>query len=213
MKRSTTAFTLIELLIVVAIIAILAAIAVPNFLEAQTRAKTSRVKADQRSQATAFEAYRVDNNGYPLCNTISPLTGIDAPQAVRLKLSYSAGRPVYDGYWPTQVTTPIAYISSLPIDPFQTYVWDPTGLTGGPYNVQNRDYKRNYFVWIFPTGREGLGGSAIRRDIYYVIVSPGPAKEVVLGFEWANAGMNADATYDPTNGTVSRGDVVRFGPG
>ena len=37
------AFTLIEVLIVVMIIAILAAIAVPNFLEAQVRAKTSRV--------------------------------------------------------------------------------------------------------------------------------------------------------------------------
>ncbi|MEO8376090.1 MAG: prepilin-type N-terminal cleavage/methylation domain-containing protein [Candidatus Sumerlaeota bacterium] len=55
-------FTLIELLIVVAIIAILAAIAVPNFLEAQTRAKVSRVKADMRSVATAVESYRVDYN-------------------------------------------------------------------------------------------------------------------------------------------------------
>ncbi len=58
-------FTLIELLIVVAIIAILAAIAVPNFLEAQTRAKVSRVKADVRSIATALEAYRIDQNLYP----------------------------------------------------------------------------------------------------------------------------------------------------
>ena len=51
------AFTLIELLIVVAIIAILAAIAVPNFLEAQTRSKVSRTKADMRTCATALEAY------------------------------------------------------------------------------------------------------------------------------------------------------------
>jgi prepilin-type N-terminal cleavage/methylation domain-containing protein len=51
------AFTLIELLIVVAIIAILAAIAVPNFLEAQVRAKVSRAKADIRSLATALESY------------------------------------------------------------------------------------------------------------------------------------------------------------
>src|SRR5260221_3715617 len=61
MKR---AFTLIELLIVVAIIAILAAIAVPNFLEAQTRAKVSRVKADMRTLGTAMEQYNVDYNGY-----------------------------------------------------------------------------------------------------------------------------------------------------
>jgi prepilin-type N-terminal cleavage/methylation domain-containing protein len=49
------AFTLIELLIVVAIIAILAAIAVPNFLEAQVRSKVSRSYADMRSIATATE--------------------------------------------------------------------------------------------------------------------------------------------------------------
>src|SRR3954462_6822457 len=60
------AFTLIELLIVVAIIAILAAIAVPNFLEAQVRAKVARAKSDMRSLATAVEAYCVDDNKYPI---------------------------------------------------------------------------------------------------------------------------------------------------
>jgi len=59
------AFTLLDRLIVVAIIAILAAIAVPNFLEAQTRAKVSRVQSDLRSVATALEAYRIDSNRYP----------------------------------------------------------------------------------------------------------------------------------------------------
>jgi len=52
------AFTLIELLIVVAIIAILAAIAVPNFLEAQTRARVSRVKNDMRTFGVALESYQ-----------------------------------------------------------------------------------------------------------------------------------------------------------
>ena len=42
MIKDEKAFTLIELLIVVAIIAILAAIAVPNLLEAQVRAKVAR---------------------------------------------------------------------------------------------------------------------------------------------------------------------------
>ncbi len=52
-----TAFTLIELLIVVAIIAILAAIAVPNFLEAQVRSKVARCETDMRSIDVALEAY------------------------------------------------------------------------------------------------------------------------------------------------------------
>ncbi|MFP4380816.1 MAG: prepilin-type N-terminal cleavage/methylation domain-containing protein, partial [Candidatus Sumerlaeia bacterium] len=58
------AFTLIELLIVVAIIAILAAIAVPNFLEAQVRSKVARVKSDMRSLTVALEAYATDYNCY-----------------------------------------------------------------------------------------------------------------------------------------------------
>lgn len=50
-------FTLIELLVVVAIISIIALIALPNFLEAQTRAKVSRVKSDIRTLAVAVETY------------------------------------------------------------------------------------------------------------------------------------------------------------
>jgi prepilin-type N-terminal cleavage/methylation domain-containing protein len=61
-SRNRQGFTLIKLLIVVAIIAILAAIAVPDFLEAQTRAKVSRCKSDMRTLATAIEAYTVDFN-------------------------------------------------------------------------------------------------------------------------------------------------------
>lgn len=59
-RKESLAFTLIELLIVVAIIGILAAIAVPNFLNAQVRAKISRVQADQNAYATAFEMYFLD---------------------------------------------------------------------------------------------------------------------------------------------------------
>ncbi|MBI1784515.1 hypothetical protein HYR69_05170, partial [Candidatus Sumerlaeota bacterium] len=43
----------------------LAAISVPNFLEAQVRSKVSRVKADERSLATAIESYYVNTGFYP----------------------------------------------------------------------------------------------------------------------------------------------------
>ncbi|HUT23537.1 MAG TPA: prepilin-type N-terminal cleavage/methylation domain-containing protein [Sumerlaeia bacterium] len=62
MLRAGGALTLIELLIVVAMIAVLAAIAVPNFLEAQVRSKVSRVQNGQRAIATAMESRFVDRN-------------------------------------------------------------------------------------------------------------------------------------------------------
>ena len=59
-------FTLVELLIVIAIISMLALIAVPNFEEAQTRAKVSAVKNNMRITGTKFEMLNMDTNYYPL---------------------------------------------------------------------------------------------------------------------------------------------------
>jgi prepilin-type N-terminal cleavage/methylation domain-containing protein len=59
-------FTLIELMIVIAIIIILAAIAIPNYLRMTDRARRSRVAGDFTSIATALEAFSVDWGEYPL---------------------------------------------------------------------------------------------------------------------------------------------------
>jgi len=63
--RKPRRFALIERLIVVAIIAILAAISVPNILKAHTRSNVVRAKADMRALACARQAYRVDDDQYP----------------------------------------------------------------------------------------------------------------------------------------------------
>jgi type IV pilus assembly protein PilA len=58
-------FTLIELLVVIIIIGILAAIAIPVFLNQRKKGYDAQVKSDLRNAATAEETYLTDNpNGY-----------------------------------------------------------------------------------------------------------------------------------------------------
>jgi len=62
---SQRGFTLIELMIVVAIIAILAGILIPNFTHARAQAQTAACEANLREIATALELYFADNQSYP----------------------------------------------------------------------------------------------------------------------------------------------------
>jgi type II secretion system protein G len=63
-------FTLIELMIVVAIIAILAGILIPNFVNARAQAQTSACESNLRAIATAMELYYADNQRYPDAGSI-----------------------------------------------------------------------------------------------------------------------------------------------
>lgn len=60
--KSKKAFTLVEIMIVVAIIALLAAIAVPGFLRARKRSQASRIINDLRLIDSAVDQYAIENN-------------------------------------------------------------------------------------------------------------------------------------------------------
>ena len=68
-KRDERGFTLIELMIVIAIIGILAAIAIPQFSAYRARSYNSAAQADLRNAATAQEAYFVDHDTYTTSET------------------------------------------------------------------------------------------------------------------------------------------------
>jgi prepilin-type N-terminal cleavage/methylation domain-containing protein len=76
MKRR--GFTLIELMVVIAIIIILAAVAIPNYLNMTERAKKSRVASDMNAVATALESYKTDWANYPKSSTAVAVDAVDS---------------------------------------------------------------------------------------------------------------------------------------
>jgi len=186
--RSPRAFTLIELLIVVAIIAILAAIALPNLLEAQTRAKVSRAKNDLRVLATATTIYYTDKNAWPPDNFPGQQLDVE---------SYHF------------LTTPIAYLSSVPGNPFSEDT--------PPAQRRSREYE--YWLGsVNGAGQQQYDPGAGSNGVYARFSSVGPDGQSDVAVNWIarfsplaiaiRAPEFLNAIYDPTNGTTSAGDVL-----
>lgn len=78
--KSNKGFTLIELMIVVAIIGILAAVAIPNFVRYQLKAKTAEARTNLKAIATSQEAYKAERDGY-ISIVVTPVNGTPAKVA------------------------------------------------------------------------------------------------------------------------------------
>ena len=78
-SKKEEGFTLIELVIVIAIIGILMAIAIPNYMKARQAAAVSATKANLRNLATALELYMAEEglNTYPPAKTTGTVKGIN----------------------------------------------------------------------------------------------------------------------------------------
>ena len=217
-------FTLIELLIVIAIILILISIALPNFLEAQVRAKVVNAQGELRSLETAIVSYSLDHKRHP--GDGFEVGGGDA----------EGNRFVY-----SQLTTPNTYVNSLPLAEFNAAdrAVDDAGAGAGTRDSRNNVYRYYAARWRClasgpsngpPPGRNpgeacevksGRGiivGYPFDPNLAYagkwIAVSPGPDRSHGYG-EWimhkTSVRGGNPRVYSPTNGTVSYGDLARYG--
>ena len=213
--KHTTAFTLIELVIVVAVIAILSVIAIPNFLSAQNRAKVSGAKNNIKVLADAAQVYRVDWNRYPPTIQRIPQDPYGIISDVQLHV----------------LTTPLAYISQAAFkDPFGKIrchsftslsfsSWDnrsdfPVPETPNPkgsllyYNYcYFSDWTGNPWINIIGIGLVSIGPD--RKDSFGVF-RPFPPEALPPLARKIGIMHPRDTQYDPTNGAISGGDISGF---
>ncbi len=179
-------FTLIELLIVIAIILILIAIALPNFLEAQIRARVVQAQGNGRTIGIAMEEYRIDFGMYPADHDPDD----NSQQGLK------------------QLTSPIAYISEVPLEPFAT----DSGLINGEIGWE-----------MASTGPRPVVASFLTPKIHaFGLASFGPdtGDDFPCGDPWPlchPVGVDPCTSflgwhdYTPTNGTKSSGDIMTLG--
>lgn len=172
-------------------------VATPNFNEAETRSKISRMKAEARYTAKALEAYKIDNKAYP-------------PAAEYPYAGFSNG--TYQNYYSARVsswlTTPVSYINHLANDVF---------VPPASYSAN----RKHWYRLIYYNYDEIVNGAAnpsattkARSDITggWVVYSYGPDKAVNQHVESSTTQDTFNGVYlryDPTNGLISKGNILR----
>lgn len=129
MSRSSSGFTLVEVMVVVVIMAILAAIVVPKIMSRPEQAKTVKAKQDITEIENAMELYKLDNGNYPT-----------EEQGIKALVTKPTASPV-----PTNWQ---GYLKTLPIDPW-----------GKPYHYNNPGKHSQIDIFTYgPTGKSGGTG-------------------------------------------------------
>ncbi|OYW85007.1 hypothetical protein B7Z17_03075 [Candidatus Saccharibacteria bacterium 32-49-10] len=158
MRTRSRGFTIVELLIVIVVIAILAAITIVAFNGVQQRARDSARATSLAAITKALELYYADNGQYPLGSGSSTING-----------SWSTSA---DASWQNLADQLRPYLATLPVDPQGTP--GVPGMSGSGYNF---DYYGN---------RASHCGSAVGQMYILVYRREGAQKSTYIGDCTAN---------------------------
>ncbi len=187
-------FTLTEVAILLVIVALLVAIAVPNFRLATIKSKEALALGQLNVIALALESYYMDYQSYPLTAYTNPVVPTVADDGGSSHTSYFTLKPL---------TTPIAYVTRIPEDPFAEKPIPPTFDQGyGRYGHINAGFAY----------RNTQGSNRLTYPAYpqygqeWQLASVGPNGRYD---SWGTTPDNL-VFYDPTNGILSNGDIIRM---
>jgi general secretion pathway protein G len=136
LRVKDTGFTLIEVLVVIVILGILAALVVPRVLERPDEARVIAAKSDIAAILAALKLYRLDNQRYPT-----------SEQGLEALISRPTQPPVPPNWKPN------GYLERMPKDPW-----------GRPYQYLNPGLRGE--IDVYSLGADGQpGGSGIDADV------------------------------------------------
>ena len=135
-SRRTNGFTLIEVMVVISILAILAALIVPKIMSRPDEARVVAAKQDIAALMQALKLYRLDTKRYPTTE-----------QGLQALVAKPSQAPVPDNWKPG------GYVEKLPLDPW-----------GKPYQFLNPGLHGE--IDVFSYGADGVpGGEGFDADI------------------------------------------------
>ncbi|MEX6502073.1 type II secretion system major pseudopilin GspG [Pseudomonas zhanjiangensis] len=136
MNKRQSGFTLIEIMVVVVILGILAALVVPQIMSRPDQAKLTVAKGDIKAVAAALDMYKLDNHSYP-----------STQQGLEALVQKPSGNP------PAKNWNRDGYLKRLPVDPWgNVYQYLAPGAKG-PFD-------------LYSLGADGKpGGSELDADI------------------------------------------------
>lgn len=191
------AFAFVELLIVVALIAMLAIVATPRFKQAQLSSQVAQASVRMRTVSKALESYAYDHNeAYPWDGQ-SQIPMLPSSSYLGCDIPTKFG----SAHLNNMLTSPVAYLTTEEInDPF---MWGGSVSTFRFMNIAGT------YCSSSDAGRQASGGRYKLLYGSWELVSVGPDHVInTMDPTYSPTAYWALIPYDPTNGMLSAGDIV-----